>query len=172
MGIAGMVLGIIGVIFAFIPVIGAFISFPCIAVGLPLSVVGFVRNRKREQGTGMAVAGIATNTVALVVVIVWLVAVGAAVSEVSESMGSGSDTSLPSVPAFGGIDKSVKDNVAFTGSRPTDEEIRLACGALRKAGWDYMSIDPLATGTRSMMIAAAINTYASGSRLVDYCNSK
>ena len=81
MGIAGMILGIIALVFGFIPVFGAFVCFPCIAVGLPLSGVGFYRNRKAGQGTGMAIAGMATNIVALVIVIIWLAAFGAAVSE-------------------------------------------------------------------------------------------
>ena len=57
MGVAGMILGIIGVVFAFIPLVGPFIAFPCIAVGMPLSIIGFVRNRRRGQGKGMAIAG-------------------------------------------------------------------------------------------------------------------
>ena len=174
MAIAGMVLGIIGLIFGFIPVVGAFIAFPCIVVGLPLAIIGFVRNRKAEQGTGMAIAGMATNVVALVIVIVWLAAFGAAVSEVSDNLGTGGDVfqSVPAVPGFGSIDDSVKANVGVTGPRPTDEEIRLACDALRRAGWDAMSIDPMSTGMRTVVIAGAISIYTSGSRMVDYCNSK
>ena len=167
MAIAGMVLGIVGVIFAFIPVVGAFISFPCIAVGLPLSIVGLVRNRKQEQRTGMAIAGIATNAVALVVVIVWVVALGAFISGVNDDFSPGNYT----VPAFGGIDESVKDNVGVLGPRPTDGEIRRACNALRNAGWEFMSLG-LSTDARSMMIAASITTFASGDELVKYCTSK
>ena len=172
MGIAGMVLGIVAVVFGFIPVVGAFIAFPCIAVGLPLAIIGFVRNRKAGQGTGMAISGIATNTVALVIVIVWLAAFGAAVDELSEGPSNfGRPSSLPVAPAFGGIDSSVKTNVGMMGPRPTDGEIRRACDALRRAGWNYMSLD-FDTDSRSMMIAASITTFASGDRLVDYCNSK
>ena len=78
MNVAGMVLGIIAVVFAFIPVFGAFISFPCIAVGLPLSAIAFVRQRKAGEGYGMAVAGIATNVVALVIAILWIAVVASA----------------------------------------------------------------------------------------------
>ena len=169
MGIAGMVLGIVAIVFGFIPVVGAFIAFPCIAVGLPLAIIGFVRNRKAEQGTGMAVAGIATNAVALLIVIIWLAAAGAVVSEFSgnSDRGDGNIT----VPAFGGIDRSVKDNVGMIGPRPSNNEIRRACQALRRSGWDYMSLG-MTTDARSMMIAASITTFASGERLRDYCNSK
>ena len=98
MGIAGMVLGIIALIFGFIPIIGAFIAFPCIAVGLPLAAIGFFRNRKAGQGTGMSIAGMATNIVALVVIILWLVAFGVAVSEISEGTGDGFTSPANLVP--------------------------------------------------------------------------
>lgn len=81
MGIAGMILGIIAVVFAFIPLVGVFIAWPCVAVGLPLSGVGFYRNRKAGQGTGMAIAGIATNAVGFVLVLIASIAMGAVVSE-------------------------------------------------------------------------------------------
>ena len=98
MGITGMVLGIIALIFGFIPIIGAFIAFPCIAVGLPLAAIGFFRNRKAGQGTGMSIAGMATNIVALVVTILWLVALGVAVSEISEGTGGGFTSPANLVP--------------------------------------------------------------------------
>jgi hypothetical protein len=79
MGIGGMILGIIAVIFAFIPVVGAFIAIPCAVVGLPLSAIGFVIKRRRGEGRGMAIAGMATCTIGLVIAIAWLVAFGAAV---------------------------------------------------------------------------------------------
>ena len=81
MGIAGMILGIIAVVFGFIPVFGAFIAWPCLAVGLPLSAVGFYRNRKAGQGTGMSIAGLATNIVAFVIIILWTLVFATAISE-------------------------------------------------------------------------------------------
>ena len=93
MGIAGMVLGTVAVVFAFIPVFGAFIALPCIAVGLPLSAIAFFRNRRQGQGVGMAIAGMATNIAAIVIAVVWLVAIGAAVEETIEDIESGVDTS-------------------------------------------------------------------------------
>lgn len=77
MGITGMILGIIAIIFGIIPVFGAFVAFPCIAVGLPLSGVGFYLNKKREQGIGMAVTGMVTNIVALIFVIFWITIIAA-----------------------------------------------------------------------------------------------
>ena len=85
MGIAGMILGIIAVLFGFIPVFGAFIAFPCIAVGLPLSGVGFYLNKKNNQGIGMSVAGLVTNIVALVFVILWITLVGSFLSALTSA---------------------------------------------------------------------------------------
>ena len=175
MAIAGMVLGIVAIVFAFVPIMGAFISFPCIVVGLPLAIVGFLRNRKAGLGTGMAIAGIATNAVALLIVIIWLAVVGAVLSEFSHEIdtenGASFGTGDITVPAFGGIDRSVKDNVGMMGARPTDGEIRRACQALHSAGWNYMSMG-MNTDMRSTMIAASITMFASGQELLDYCDGK
>ena len=172
MGIAGMVLGIVGLVFAFIPVVGAFIAFPCIAVGLPLAIIAFFRGYRDKQGTqgsGFAVAGMVCNTVALFIVIIWLAALGSAVSEVESELGSNIFTA-PSLG--GGIDQSVKNSVGMMGPRPTDAEIRSACTALRNAGWDYYATSNLNQSNRTLTISAALTTYASGSALREYCNSK
>ena len=92
MGIAGMILGIVAVVFAFIPVVGAFISFPCIAVGIPLSALGLRKNIREETGRGMSIAGLATCCVALVIVIIWLVALGSAVDDALSDINSPSQS--------------------------------------------------------------------------------
>lgn len=78
MAVAGMILGIVGLVFAFIPVFGAFIAVPCVGVGLPLAAVSFVQARKRGEGLGMPIAGLATTIVALFLVIGWIVIVAIA----------------------------------------------------------------------------------------------
>ena len=72
MGIAGMMLGILAVVFAIIPIFGWIISIPCLLLGLPLSIIGLIQNRRRGQGYGMAITGIITNSLAVVVVILWI----------------------------------------------------------------------------------------------------
>ena len=69
MSTAGMILGINAVLLACIPVLGAVVAPPFIAAGLPLSVVGLFRNKNRGQGFHMALAGIITNILALVVIL-------------------------------------------------------------------------------------------------------
>ena len=58
MGIAGMILGILAVVFAIIPIFGWIIAIPCLLLGLPLSIIGLIQNRRRGHGYGMAIAGI------------------------------------------------------------------------------------------------------------------
>ena len=50
-------------------------------MGLPLSGESFYQKQKKGEGLGISIAGLATNIVALVVVILWLVVIGAAVAE-------------------------------------------------------------------------------------------
>ena len=105
-----------------------------------------------------------------------MVASGLACSD-GEYRGSGENRSspLPTTSQFDSINYSLKENVGMTGPVPTDGEIRRACDALRNAGWDYWSMSQnwgSGTSTRSVMIAASLTMFASGSELVNYCNSK
>ncbi|MCY3802255.1 MAG: hypothetical protein OXG46_11845 [Chloroflexi bacterium] len=79
MGIAGMILGILAIIFVWIPIVGV-IAWPLIIIGLPLSAIGFAQNRKRGEGSGMAIAGIVMNIIALVIAILWTVFFAVAVT--------------------------------------------------------------------------------------------
>ena len=71
MSIAGMVLGIVAVTLAWIPLIGI-VSIPLVLVGMPLSIISLIRRRQRGASLGMAVAGIATNSVALMFIIMYI----------------------------------------------------------------------------------------------------
>ena len=71
MSIAGMVLGIVAVTLAWIPFIGI-VSIPLVLVGMPLSIIGLIRRRQRGASMGMAMAGIATNSVALLFIIMYI----------------------------------------------------------------------------------------------------
>ncbi len=79
MNIAGMILGIIAIMFAWIPVVG-FVSIPFVAVGLPLSYFGLRKSQRETAGVGIAIAGLVTNLIALVVIILWLVLIGSLLS--------------------------------------------------------------------------------------------
>ena len=66
-----MVLGIVAVTLAWIPFIGI-VSIPLVLVGMPLSIISLIRRRQRGASLGMAVAGIATNSVALMFIIMYI----------------------------------------------------------------------------------------------------
>ena len=66
MGIAGMVLGILATVFVWLPILGL-IAIPIAVVGLPLSIAGLIKGRRRNTGTGTAIAGVLTNTFAMAV---------------------------------------------------------------------------------------------------------
>ena len=76
MGIAGMILGILAIIFVWIPFIGL-IAIPMVAIGLPLSIIGFRNARRQDTGAGMAIAGMVTNIVAMAVILLWMLIFGA-----------------------------------------------------------------------------------------------
>ncbi len=97
MSIAGMVLGILAVVFAVIPIFGWIISIPCLLVGLPLSIIGLTQNRKHGQGYGMSLAGIVTNVLAIVVVILWIVLFVASAEVIDEDFSYGGEP-VPLMP--------------------------------------------------------------------------
>ena len=61
---AGMVLGIVALAIVWIPFLGL-LALPTALVGAPLSAVGFARARRVHVNRGQAIAGLATNLVAL-----------------------------------------------------------------------------------------------------------
>ena len=151
MGIAGMILGIIGVVFAFIPLVGPFMAIPCIAVGLPLSIVGFVRNRRRNQGKGMAIAGIACTSVALLMTIISIALTASAVSELDDVM-------RPDAGLISGA---------------TEEELTHVCAVLADVGYDYWSLNAAFLSGRTMEIAADIHTSHPGPvNTMTFCTSR
>lgn len=75
MNVAGMILGIVAFLFAFVPLVGTWIAIPCAVIGLPLSGVSFAKKRKAGEGTGMAIAGIVTCVLAIIIAILWFVIV-------------------------------------------------------------------------------------------------
>ncbi|MBE1463655.1 DUF4190 domain-containing protein [Kibdelosporangium phytohabitans] len=72
LGVAGFVLGIVGLVFSFIPIIGV-IAWPLVIIGVVLSGVGISKAKKGEANNlGLAVAGLVTSVVGLVLCIAWV----------------------------------------------------------------------------------------------------
>ena len=72
--------GLDDVVFGVIVVFGIFLAFVCTAVGLPLSGTAFYQARKNATDIGVAVAGVATNVVALIAVVIWVILIVIGVS--------------------------------------------------------------------------------------------
>jgi len=80
MGIAALVIGIIAAILAFVPLCGMIAFVPAV-VGLILGIVDVVLKGKKELPKGVGIAGIVLNTLAIVLIFVWTMVIGAAASE-------------------------------------------------------------------------------------------
>ena len=83
MAVASLVIGIIAAICGFIPCINYFAIIPAI-VGLVLGFVGRSQAKKNGEPTGMATAGIVLNIVALALIIIWTLVIGAADAAISD----------------------------------------------------------------------------------------
>ena len=77
MAVAALVLGIVGAVFGLVPILGL-VAFP---LGILAVVFGFV-GRRRSTGRGMALAGIITGALALVLAVVGVVIVQDAVEDI------------------------------------------------------------------------------------------
>lgn len=76
MGIASMVIGIVAAILGFIPYCNFFAIIPAI-VGLVLGIVDVAKKSKLNVPKGMGVAGIVLNSVAIVIILLWVFIIGA-----------------------------------------------------------------------------------------------
>jgi len=83
MGIAALVIGIIAVVFGFIPFCGYFALLPAI-VGLILGIIDVKNKSKAQQPKGKGMAGVVLNAVAIIVILLWTLVIGAGVVVTSE----------------------------------------------------------------------------------------
>lgn len=78
MGVASLVLGIISAIIGFVPFCGTFALIPAI-IGLILGIVDWVKQSKAGNPKGKSIAGTILSAIAIVVIMFYWIAVGAAV---------------------------------------------------------------------------------------------
>jgi hypothetical protein len=83
MGLAAMIIGIIAVVLGFIPFCGYFAILPAI-VGLILGIIDVKKKSKAQQPKGIGMAGIVLNAVALIVILLWTLVIGAGAVVTSE----------------------------------------------------------------------------------------
>lgn len=78
MGVASLVLEIISAIIGFVPFCGTFALIPAI-IGLILGIVDWVKQSKAGNPKGKSIAGTILSAIAIVVIMFYWIAVGAAV---------------------------------------------------------------------------------------------
>ena len=81
MGIAALILGIISIIIGFIPLCGMIALVPAI-IGLILGIVDIVQKNKKGEKKGVSIAGTVLSAVAIVIIAVWTLVIGNAVSNI------------------------------------------------------------------------------------------
>lgn len=81
LGTTGMITGIIGLLFSFIPGIGV-IAWVLGPLGIIFGGVGLSQvNKGVADNRGMAIAGIATGVLAVVICFIWLIALSASYAD-------------------------------------------------------------------------------------------
>lgn len=73
-GIVAFVCGIFSVFISFVPCVGIF-GIPLSVTAVVFGILSMVRARKSKEQAGMAVAGVTTGAIALIVSIAWLVVI-------------------------------------------------------------------------------------------------
>lgn len=71
MAIAALVLGIVALIFAFIPLLGAFVAIPVGIVAIVLGILARGRAKRTGTGGGLAMGGLITGIIGIVVALLW-----------------------------------------------------------------------------------------------------
>ena len=111
LAVAGLVIGILAVLASFLPIInnGAFIIA---IVGLVLSIAGRSQTKKSGSGSGMAVAGIVLNILAIVITLMVQAACSAALDSMTTN-GKGTVASVSQAQGAGGsAEKADTSNMA------------------------------------------------------------
>jgi len=85
MGVAALVLGIISIILSFIPFCGWF-TFLLPLTGLGLAIGELITKGKQELPKGMGIAGLVLNIIALIVMTVMLLIIGALIGGIADQL--------------------------------------------------------------------------------------
>ena len=84
MGIAALILGILSIIIGFIPLCGMIALVPAL-IGLILGIVDTVQKNKKGEKKGVSIAGIVLSAIAVIIISVWTLVIGNAVSNIDEN---------------------------------------------------------------------------------------
>ncbi|MBO0729899.1 MAG: DUF4190 domain-containing protein [Acidimicrobiaceae bacterium] len=87
LGVAGMVCGIIGLVFGFIPLFGIFFAVPLGILGVVFGAVGLRRvSRQEANNRGVAIAGLVTGILALIVGFILFAAIYSATNQLHNDL--------------------------------------------------------------------------------------
>jgi hypothetical protein len=90
LGVAAFVCGIVGLVLGLIPLVGLFFSIPLGILGIVFGAVGIWRVTKKEaDNRGMAIAGLVTGILAIVIGIVITAAIGAGINQLNADIQRG-----------------------------------------------------------------------------------
>jgi len=81
MGIASLIIGIVAFVLGLVPACGLIFGLPPAVVGLILGILEISGKSKKNEPKGMGVAGTILNALAIVVILVWTLVIGAAAKE-------------------------------------------------------------------------------------------
>ncbi|MBO7476321.1 MAG: DUF4190 domain-containing protein [Salinivirgaceae bacterium] len=79
-GIVSLVCGILALFLAFVPCVGV-LAIPFEAVAIVFGIISIIKASENKSAVGMAVAGLVTAIVALILSVAWIVVIGRGVSE-------------------------------------------------------------------------------------------
>jgi len=87
MGIAALIIGIVALVLGFVPLCNYFAVIPAI-VGLILGIVEISKKSKKNAPKGLGIAGAILNAAAIVVILVWTLAIAAGAKEAGVTLDS------------------------------------------------------------------------------------
>jgi len=86
MGIAALIIGIVAVILGLVPACGLIFGLPPAIVGLILGIIDVKKKGKANQPKGVGLIGLILNVVAIIVIVIWTVIIGAKAKDASQDM--------------------------------------------------------------------------------------
>ena len=79
-GIVSLVCGILALFVAFVPCVGI-LAIPLEALAIVFGIISIIKANENNSAMGMAIAGVVTAIVALILSVAWIVVIGRGVSE-------------------------------------------------------------------------------------------
>ena len=85
-GIVSLVCGILALFVAFVPCVGI-LAIPLEALAIVFGIISIIKANENNSSMGMAIAGVVTAIVALILSVAWIVVIGRGVNEAKTNIG-------------------------------------------------------------------------------------